>query len=89
MQTSIDILENNLKEVEDKFLSGCLLNNIACGRWFLNIGNILGHLNGSFFTNLFGITSTNYVNLKWFILVAKVFSLLPLPILYFIDNPEK
>ena len=34
-------MENNLKEIEDKFLSGCLLNNIASAKWFLNIPKIL------------------------------------------------
>jgi folate/biopterin transporter len=51
----------------------------------LNVGNILSHLNGSFLTKLFNITSDKNENLKWFILFTKIYSLLPLPILYFIE----
>ena len=47
MQKAIDILENNKKEIDDKFLMGCHVNNIACSRWWLNIPNILNEMNNS------------------------------------------
>ncbi len=59
----------------------------------LNLGGILSHLNGGILTSLMHISSKNYANLHWLILIAKITSLLPLPMLYCIDNkyfhPEK
>jgi len=41
LKKSIEVLESNLKEIDDKFLIGCHFNNIACSRWWLNISSIL------------------------------------------------
>jgi len=52
----------------------------------LNFGGIMSGLFGSFFTSALGITSKNYANLHILILIANFCSLIPLPILYFIDG---
>lgn len=41
LKKAIEVLDKNLKEVDDKFLIGCHINNIACSRWWLNISSIL------------------------------------------------
>jgi MFS family permease len=52
----------------------------------LNLGGIFSNLSGSYFTNILDITSNNYSNLHILILLSKIFSLLPLPILFCINN---
>jgi MFS family permease len=52
----------------------------------LNFGSILSGLNGSILTTWFGITSKDYHNLDKLILVSNIMTLLPLPMLIFIDN---
>jgi len=58
----------------------------------LNLGGILSSVNGGIATSLLGISSTNYENLHWLILISKISNLLPLPMLLCIDekylNPE-
>jgi folate/biopterin transporter len=58
----------------------------------LNLGGILSSVNGGIVTSMLGISSTNYDNLHWLILISKISSLLPLPMLLCIDekylNPE-
>jgi folate/biopterin transporter len=58
----------------------------------LNLGGILSSVNGGIATSLLGISSTNYDNLHWLILISKISNLLPLPMLLCIDekylNPE-
>lgn len=58
----------------------------------LNLGGILSSVNGGIVTSLLGISSTNYENLHWLILISKISNLLPLPMLMCIDekylNPE-
>jgi Na+/melibiose symporter-like transporter len=58
----------------------------------LNLGGILSSVNGGIVTSMLGISSTNYENLHWLILISKISSLLPLPMLMCIDekylNPE-
>jgi hypothetical protein len=58
----------------------------------LNFGGILSHLNGGFVTSALNISTKDYSNLHWLILIAKFSSLLPLPMLFCIDdkyfNPE-
>lgn len=59
----------------------------------LNLGGILSSLNGGILTSMMDISTKNYENLHWLILVAKVSSLVPLPMLFCIDDkyfhPEK
>lgn len=59
----------------------------------LNLGGILSHLNGGILTSVLNISSKDYSNLHWLILISKISSLLPLPMLYCIDDkyfhPEK
>jgi folate/biopterin transporter len=59
----------------------------------LNFGGILSSLNGGILTSMMGITTKNYDNLHWLILISKICTLLPLPMLLCIDDkyfhPEK
>jgi len=52
----------------------------------LNLGRILAGLNGSVITSILHISSKDYVNLPWLIVVASLFSLVPLPILCCISD---
>ncbi len=59
----------------------------------LNLGGILSGLFGSFFTTSLGITSKNYSNLQYLILISNILTLVPLPALLCISDsyfePEK
>lgn len=52
----------------------------------LNLGGILSNVNGGIATSLLGISTTNYDNLHWLILISKISSLMPLPMLLCIDQ---
>lgn len=52
----------------------------------LNLGGILSHLNGGILTSALHISTKDYSNLPWLIFIAKIFSLLPLPMLLFIND---
>jgi folate/biopterin transporter len=52
----------------------------------LNLGGILSNMNGAILTKALSITSKDYTNLHWLIIISKVSSLLPLPMLLCIDN---
>lgn len=52
----------------------------------LNLGGIISTLNGGLLTGWLHITSTNFSNLPVLILISKFMSLIPLPILFYIDN---
>lgn len=47
LKNGIEVLENNLKDIDDKFLIGCHINNIACSRWWLNISSILSEISNA------------------------------------------
>lgn len=60
----------------------------------LNLGSILSNLLGGGLTKILGITSTNYGNLSKLIIISNIYSLAPLPIMFFInqryfDNPNE
>jgi folate/biopterin transporter len=52
----------------------------------LNLGGILSNLNGGLLAGTLNISTHNYDNLHLLILIAKVSSLIPLPMLYFIND---
>lgn len=52
----------------------------------MNFGGTLSGLFGSIITAQLGITSTNYDNLSCLILIANIFSLMPLPLLYCLSD---
>lgn len=52
----------------------------------LNLGGILSSLNGGILTSAMNISTKDYSNLHWLVLASKISSLLPLPMLYFIDD---
>jgi len=47
LRNAIEVLDRNLKEIDDKFLIGCHINNIACSRWWLNISSILSDISNA------------------------------------------
>lgn len=52
----------------------------------LNFGGVLSNISGSFITYYLNITATNYDNLHILLLISNICSLLPLPLLFFINN---
>ena len=52
----------------------------------INLGGIISELSGSYLTMYYGITSKNFDNLPKMIVVANVISVIPLALLFFMEN---